>query len=73
MLNPNVGSALAIASQETAVADAVWKDYVYEALSDGRLQAKPDPIIVGTGLEFVQVGFDKQKKGVSAGKVVIKL
>lgn len=65
--------AVTIATDEKEVGDAVWRKYVPEALADGRLQAKPDPIVIGKGLDKVQEGLDKQKAGVSAGKIVIDL
>jgi NADPH:quinone reductase-like Zn-dependent oxidoreductase len=65
--------ALTIASAHKEVGEAIWGKYVPEALVDGTLQAKPDPIVLGKGLEKVQEGLDKQKAGVSAGKIVIEL
>ena len=41
-----------------------------EALANGSLQCKPDPLTFD-GLEKMQDAFDKQKKGVSAKKVVV--
>lgn len=43
------------------------------ALKDGSLQSKPNPMIVGHGLESIQKGVDVSRKGVSAAKVVVKL
>ncbi|KAI9810339.1 MAG: hypothetical protein M1827_006306 [Pycnora praestabilis] len=63
--------ALDIASQEKEVAEAVYKNYVPEALQDGRLQAKPDPLVIEGGLDKMQAGFDRVLKGVSAKKVVV--
>jgi hypothetical protein len=37
------------------------------------LKAKPEPVVVGNGLQDIQYGLDIQKKGVSAKKVVIAL
>lgn len=37
------------------------------------MQAKPDPLVVGTGLEKIQEAIDRQKAGVSAKKVVVLL
>lgn len=65
--------AITVATEHKEVGDAVWTRYVPEALADGRLQAKPDPIVIGKGLDKVQEGLDKQKTGVSAGKIVIDL
>lgn len=32
---------------------------------------KPDPLVVGEGLRSVQHALDRQKKGVSASKIVV--
>lgn len=32
---------------------------------------KPDPLVVGEGLRSVQHALDRQKKGVSAAKIVV--
>lgn len=42
-----------------------------KALDQGKILPKPDPLIVGEELRSIQLGLDKQKKGVSAQKVVI--
>ncbi|OKP02009.1 Zinc-binding alcohol dehydrogenase domain-containing protein cipB, partial [Penicillium subrubescens] len=55
------------------VGEKIWGDFVPNALASGKLQAKPDPIIVGHGLEELQKGLDLQKAGVSAKKLVIML
>ncbi len=39
----------------------------------GHRDAAPEPLVIGKGLEHVQAGFDAQKKGVSARKVVVSL
>lgn len=65
--------AITIANQEQEVGDAVWRKYVPDALADGRLQAKPDPIVIEGGLSKIQEGVDRQKQGVSAAKIVVAL
>jgi NADPH:quinone reductase-like Zn-dependent oxidoreductase len=65
--------AFTIALDQKEVGEAVWGKYVAGALEDGSLKTKPDAIVIGKGLEMIQEGLDKQKKGVSAGKVVIAL
>jgi len=65
--------AITIATEHKEVADAIWRKYVAQALGTGRLQAKPDPIVIEGGLSKVQEGLDRQKAGVSAAKVVIDL
>ncbi|KAI9739701.1 MAG: hypothetical protein M1834_006420 [Cirrosporium novae-zelandiae] len=56
-----------------ALGDAIWRKYVPEALAQGKLQAKPDPVIIEGGLEKVQEGVDLVRKGVSAKKVVVEI
>jgi NADPH:quinone reductase-like Zn-dependent oxidoreductase len=55
------------------VGEWIWGKFVPEALANGRLQAKPDPFVVGIGLKDIQNALDIQKKGVSAKKVVVTL
>jgi Zn-dependent alcohol dehydrogenase len=55
------------------VGDAVLRKYLPQALAEGKLQAKPDPMIIEGGLEKVQHGIDLLKKGVSAKKIVIEI
>ena len=42
-----------------------------KALESGQLQPKPDSMVVGEGLESIQLGLDTARKGVSATKVVV--
>jgi hypothetical protein len=67
------GFAPAISTQEPAVADAVWNQFVPGALADGSLKAVPTPLVAGRGLESVQGAMEKHKEGVSAKKVVVLL
>ncbi|OXV12057.1 hypothetical protein Egran_00183 [Elaphomyces granulatus] len=55
------------------VADAVWRDFVPEALETGRLRPRADPMVIPGGLEKVQEGMDRLRQGVSAPKVVVTL
>ncbi|KAH6640551.1 putative quinone oxidoreductase [Chaetomium tenue] len=55
------------------VATPVWRDYVTDALAAGRLKCLPSPLVVGKGLEFVQVALEKCVEGVSAAKLVVEL
>lgn len=60
-----------ISTQEKEVGEAVWQKYVPDALMSGQLQLKPDPIVIKGGLAKMQEGFERQKKGVAGGKVVV--
>jgi hypothetical protein len=55
------------------IGEAIWATFVPNALATGQLKAKPDPVVVGHGLENIQHGLEVQKAGVSAKKVVITL
>ena len=55
------------------VGKAIYVDFLPQALAEGTYIAAPDPQVVGKGLEYIQVGYDLQKKGVSAKKVVVSL
>ncbi|EXL39676.1 hypothetical protein FOCG_17731 [Fusarium oxysporum f. sp. radicis-lycopersici 26381] len=55
------------------IADHIWHKFVPEALAEGRLRTKPDPVVVGKGLESIQEGLNKLHKGVSAQKLVIEV
>ncbi len=65
--------APAIALQEPEVGNAIYRDYLPAALKSGEFKAKPDPRVVGHGLESIQDGLAAQRKGVSAAKVVVTL
>lgn len=51
----------------------LWSKFVPKALESGVLKAKPDPLVVGHGLNKIQEAMDIQKKGVSAQKIVVTL
>ena len=63
------GSTLA----QNEVSQAIYDDFLPQALAQGSFIAAPDPLVVGKGLEYVQEGFDLHMKGVSAKKVVVSL
>jgi NADPH:quinone reductase-like Zn-dependent oxidoreductase len=58
---------------DNEVGPAVYADFLPGALADGRFVAAPPPVVVGSGLEAIETGFDVQKKGMSAEKVVVSL
>jgi NADPH:quinone reductase-like Zn-dependent oxidoreductase len=51
----------------------VWRDYISAALANGSFKAKPEPQIVGHGLDKFQEALDLYAKGVSARKLVVTL
>jgi hypothetical protein len=65
--------AVTIFYQHPDVGKAIWGNFVPEALENGRLKPKPDPLVVGKGLDKIQEAVDKQRAGVSAAKVVVEL
>jgi len=58
--------------RETKMIDLLHT-WMAHALKDGTLQCKPDPIVIGEGLESIQAGLDMLRKGVSATKIVVRL
>lgn len=55
------------------VGPMIYKEFFPQALEKGLILPKPEPLIVGHGLESVQAGLDRLKAGVSAAKIVIPL
>ncbi len=55
------------------VSTAIYRDFLPDALAEGRYAAAPKPLVVGTGLHELQRAMDIQLKGVSAAKVVLTL
>lgn len=53
------------------VAKAIWNEFVPKALENGRLKTKPNPEVVGKGLQDIQHAVDVLKRGVSAKKIVV--
>lgn len=51
----------------------IWDEWLTQALAKGSLKCKPEPKVVGRGLNSVQAGLDLQAQGVSAQKLVIDL
>lgn len=62
-----------IALDDKLIGDAVWAEWVPAALQKGTLKASPEAIVIKGGLDAVQEGLNKQKAGVSFGKVVVEL
>lgn len=50
-----------------------WDHFITEALESGRIKCYPPPYIVGKGLESLQKGIDRSRKGVSAEKIVVEM
>jgi NADPH:quinone reductase-like Zn-dependent oxidoreductase len=58
---------------DNEVGPMVYVDFLPKALAQGRYIAAPPPMVVGHGLDQIQMGLDVLKKGVSARKVVVSL
>lgn len=65
---------IATTIKDNRVGQAVYRDFLPQALKAGTFVPSPKPIVVGKGLESVQSAIDfYQKGGVSANKVVVSL
>ena len=51
----------------------MWKDWLSPALAKGLMKCKPDPEVVGQGLEKIQDAIDLIGKGVSSKKLVVEI
>ncbi|KAI1840996.1 hypothetical protein JX266_012777 [Neoarthrinium moseri] len=58
---------------ESEVGRAIWVDWLSDALADGSMKCKPNPELVGRGLEKIQDAVDLMGKGVSAKKLAVEL
>ncbi|KAL6714370.1 hypothetical protein ACLMJK_007793 [Lecanora helva] len=59
--------------KDNEVSHSIYGDFLPKALAQGSFVAKPDPEVVGKGLESIQMALGVQKRGVSARKVVVSL
>jgi hypothetical protein len=55
------------------VGPAVWDEWLPKALEAKTLKCKPDPVIVGKGLDKIQEALDRGLAGVSAQKMVVEI
>ncbi len=60
------------ALKDTELGRVVY-EFLEKALEKGVYKAKPDPLVVGNGLEAIQGAMEKWRSGVSAQKVVVSL
>lgn len=60
-------------TDDNDLANAIWTDFLPEALEKKVIVPKPDPQVVGEDLESIQKAMDLQKQGVSARKLVVKI
>ncbi len=58
---------------DNEVSKVIYEDFLPQALANDQYVAAPEPVVVGKGLDCIQAGFDAQKQGVSAKKVVVTL
>lgn len=58
---------------EEGIAQAVFGQWLAPALESGLMKCKPDPKVVGEGLEKIQLACDTLKAGISATKVAVEL
>ena len=59
--------------KDTPISNAVYEQYLPKAMAEEKFVPEPEPLVVGQGLENVQVALDTLEQGVSAKKVVVTL
>lgn len=55
------------------VGPAIYANFLPKALATGSFVPAPEPLVIGHGLEAIEKGFQAQRKGVSAKKIVVTL
>ena len=68
-----VRTVIASTTAYSDVGPHIWGKFITPALESARFQCKPDPMVVGHGLEAIQAAMNTQKEGVSAKKIVVTL
>lgn len=58
---------------ENKVCKAIYRDFLPEALAKKVFQPAPEPLVVGHGLESIQLALDRVRQGMSAQKAVVTL
>lgn len=64
---------MAVLEAGSEVCGYIWGEWIPSTLIGGTLRCKPEPCVVGTGLEHVQTACDRLRDGVSAMKLVVEL
>lgn len=59
--------------RDDEVGPALWGGMIPRALADGSLRPMPEPLVVGEGLGEIQSALDRQRAGVSASKLVVRV
>lgn len=52
---------------------AIWGNWVSAALASGTLKCLPEKLVIGKGLEGIQVAINRYEEGISARKVVVEI
>ncbi len=75
VLDRGVGAKFIMASNvdDKELNQAIFADFLPQALAQGKYVTAPEPEVVGKGLELVSAALDLLKKGVSAKKLVVSL
>lgn len=58
---------------ENEVGPMIYQHFMPQALTLGRYRAAPDPVVVGSGLDYIPTALELLKQGVSARKLVVQL
>jgi hypothetical protein len=54
-------------------AEAVWENFLPEALASGQIMPAPEAEVVGEGLEAIEGALGVWRKGVSGKKIVVSM
>lgn len=62
---------MSIFSPGNPVGQAIFQDFLPQAIATGQFVANPQAEVVGNGIDKIQQALDRHKAGVSAKKVVV--
>ena len=68
-----VYAQMIVTHHEKEVGEAIWGEWIENALEKGTVKARPPPVVVGNGLEAVQEGIRVHQEGVSYQKIVVEI
>jgi hypothetical protein len=55
------------------VGPMIYESFLPKAMAEARYSAVPEPLVVGEGLDAIPPALDRQRRGVSARKLVVTL
>lgn len=68
-----IGQCWSAPLDQSEAAKEIFGRWLPDALANGMMKCRPEPEIIGQGLEKIQEGVDRMRGGVSAKKIVVEI